>query len=332
MANILHTLEHLPIIETILKWSKKTALPGFQNVPIFYIVKFIFQEIKKDNITTRADAVAFNFFISLFPFIIFILPIIANTPFGINYLDLFRQSIKGVLPVSAENYIFQMVDGIQQEGNFGLLSIGFFLAIFFASNGMSTLMTGFDKTYASTFRKRNYFTHRLVAIGLTLLLVILGIVSITMIILFQQIMQFMWRVLELEAHSLLPFGILRWIILILLFYSVITSIYRYGPSMFKRIKFFSAGATLATFLSIFSSVLFSYFVNQFGRYNEIYGSISALIVMLIWLQINAFILLVGFELNASIAVNRDLGRVKSNKISQVETSNVQKSDADLNSQ
>lgn len=310
MANILHTLEHLPIIETVVKWSKKTALPGFQNVPIYYIVKFIIQELKKDSITTRADAVAFNFFISLFPFIIFILPIIANTPFGINYLKLFRQSIQGVLPVTAENYIFDMVDGIQREGSFGLLSIGFFLAIFFASNGMSTLMNGFDKAYESTFAKRNFFVHRFVAIGLTILLVILGFGSITMIILFQQIMSYLTEILNLGDSSIVPFGILRWFILLILFYSVITSIYRFGPSMFKRIKFFSAGATLATVLSILSSVLFSYFVNQFGKYNEIYGSISALIVMLIWLQINAFILLVGFELNASIAVNRDLGRIK----------------------
>lgn len=310
MANIFHTLEHAPIIKTVVRWSKKTCLPGFDNVSIFNIIKFTITELKKDSITTRADAVAFNLFISLFPFIIFILPIIANTPFGVNYLTLFRQSIKGVLPASAENYIFQMVDGIQQEGNFGLLSIGFFLAIFFASNGMSKLMQGFDKSHSTTFRKRNFLNHRLVAIALTVLLVILGVFSITLIILFQQIMTVITSALDIGDGVILPFGILRWIVLLLLFYSVITSIYRYGPSMHQRLNFFSPGATLATVLSILSSVMFSYFVNQFSSYNEIYGSISALIVTLIWLQINAFILLIGFELNASIAVNRDMGRTK----------------------
>ncbi len=310
MANKFHTLEHVPIIKNIVNWSKKTSLPGFDDVSIFNIIKFTISELKKDSITTRADAVAFNFFISLFPFIIFILPIIASSPFGINIITLFRESIRGVMPVSAENYIFQMVDGIEQEGSFGLLSVGFFLAIFFASNGMSTLMQGFDKSYDKTFSKRNFINHRLVAIGLTILLVILGFFSITLIILFQQIMSLIISTLNLGDTIILPFALLRWVILILLFYSIITSIYRYGPSMYRRVKFVSPGATLATILSILSSVLFSYFVNQFGRYNEIYGSISALIVTLIWLQINAFILLVGFELNASIAVNRDLGRTK----------------------
>lgn len=300
----------MPIIKNIVRWSKQTCLPGFDNVSIFNIIKFTIAELKKDSITTRADAVAFNLFISLFPFIIFILPIIVKTPFGLNYLSLFRQSIKGVLPATAENYIFQMVDGIQQEGSFGLLTIGFFLAIFFASNGMSKLMQGFDKSHSTTFKKRNFLNHRLVAIGLTILLAILGVFSITLIILFQQIMKVITSALDLGDGFVLPFGIIRWVFLVLLFYSVITSIYRYGPSMYQRLKFFSPGATLATILSILSSVLFSYFVNQFGSYNEIYGSISALIVTLIWLQINAFILLIGFELNASIAVNRDMGRTK----------------------
>ena len=99
---------------------------------------------------------------------------------------------------------------------------------------------------------------------------------------------------------------MRWLILFVSFYSVISLIYRYGPSLLKPLKLINPGAILATVISILSSVVFSYFVNTFGRYNEIYGSIGALIVILIWLQINSFILLAGFELNASIAVNRDL--------------------------
>lgn len=309
MANLLQKLEHTPIVKPLIAWSKKTALPGFQGVPIYYIIRFIVEEIKNDSITTRADAVAFNFFLSIFPFIIFILPILINTPFGINYLDLFRVSIKDVLPNSAQQYIFSIIDGIQQEGNFGILSLGFFLAIFFASNGMSKLMQGFDKAHQSTFKRRGFLSHRFVALGLTMLLVLLGFLSLSLIVLFNQITQYLVESLNIgDSIHLVTF--LRWIILLLLFYSIITSIYRYGPSMYQRIKLFNAGATLATILSIITSVLFSWFVNQFDRYNEIYGSISALIVMLIWLQINSFILLIGFELNASIAVNRDLGRIK----------------------
>jgi membrane protein len=102
------------------------------------------------------------------------------------------------------------------------------------------------------------------------------------------------------------FSALRWLLAILLIYSGITVIYRYGPSMKRRIAFINPGAILATGLSLLTSVLFSFFINNFGRYNEFYGSIGALIIVMVWLQFNAYILLIGFELNASIAVNRDL--------------------------
>ena len=291
----------------MIKWSKQTAIPGFQGVPIFYIIQFINKELRKDNITTRADAVAFNFFLSIFPFTIFILPLLINTPFGINYLDLFRNSIKGVLPNSAQEYIFSIIAGIENTGNFGLLTAGFFLAMYFASNGMSKLMTGFDKSHEKIFKSRSFIAHKLIAIGLTILLVLLGLLSLSLIVLFGHFIQYLDTTVEIGSFSLVLVNLLRWLVLLLLFYSIITSIYRYGPSMYQRIKLFNPGATLATILSIISSVLFSWFVNQFDRYNEIYGSISALIVMLIWLRMNSLILLIGFELNTSIEVNKNLG-------------------------
>jgi len=310
LPDLKQKISRLPLIITLINWSKKYALPGFDNVPIYYIIRFIFEELKKDNINTRADAVAFNFFLSIFPLSIFILPLIANSPFGINYLNILRESIKGVLPINAESYIFNMVNDIQREGQFGVLSIGFFLALFFASNGMSKLMKGFDKTHNSTFKSRGYIKTRAVAILLTFLLSILTFFSIVLIILSKQLLGFLSSTFDWTSGSEFGFHVLRWTVIILLFYSVITSIYRFGPSMYQKIKFFSPGASLATVSSIFSSVLFSYFINQFSRHNEIYGSIGALIVILVWLRINAFILLSGFELNTSIAVNRDLGRVK----------------------
>ncbi|MDG2450101.1 MAG: YihY/virulence factor BrkB family protein, partial [Saprospiraceae bacterium] len=150
---------------------------------------------------------------------------------------------------------------------------------------------------------RNYFHKRIIAIGLTLLVGILFILSVAFIILGKEILG---PIFGDNALASIGFNVLRWIILLISFYSVITLIYRYGTSLYRPLKLINPGAILATGLSIISSVLFSYFIDNFGRYNEIYGSIGALIVILLWLQINAFVLLVGFELNASIAVNRDL--------------------------
>ncbi len=100
--------------------------------------------------------------------------------------------------------------------------------------------------------------------------------------------------------------LVRWVAILVLFYAGISATYRFGPAMKERIKFFSPGATLATGLSIVSSILFSYYVSTFGRFNELYGSLGAIIVLMLWMQINSLVILIGYELNASIKINKDL--------------------------
>lgn len=293
----------------MIQWSRNHAIPGFGGVSIYNVISFVYKEANADNITTRANAVAFSFFLSLFPFIIFMLPILYQTPMGTAALDLLRETMSDFIPANAQSYIFGIIDGIENEGHFGLLSLGFFLAIFFASNGMMTLMSGFDKSYNEIFKRRNFIQKRLIAIGLTLLLSILLMSSIVLIILSQPIINLLIDQFAISSYTGNIFSFLKWFIVIFMFYTIVTIIYIYGPSMYNRISFFSPGATLATLLSILTSVIFSWFVNNFGQYNEIYGSIGALIVILIWIQLNAFILLIGFEMNASIAVNKDLKKI-----------------------
>lgn len=222
-----------------------------------------------------------------------------------EYFTQLEASMDAVFPQTARTYFFEMIDGIRQEGSFGLQGIGFVLSILFASSGMLTLMYGFDKSYAISFKSRNYFRKRLVALLLTLLLAFILFMSVALIISSRQLLHYLDVQFGISSFESLLFIFIKWFIVILLFYSIITVIYRYGPSIHRPLRWINPGATLATICSLSASVAFSSFINNFGRYNEIYGSIGALIVILIWLQINAFIILAGFELNASIIVNRD---------------------------
>ncbi len=138
----------------------------------------------------------------------------------------------------------------------------------------------------------------------------LMVASVILVILGNTLFRFVAEQLDFSAKSKILFGTVRWVVIIALFYTVITNVFRYGASARKKFHFFSPGATLATFLSLLTSVLFSFYVDNFGNYDKVYGSIATIIVVMIWLQINAFILLVGFELNSSIAVNRDLRTMK----------------------
>ncbi len=292
-------------IERIEQWSRRFTLPGFSNVPVYNIATFIYAELKKDDIITRANSVAFSFFLSLFPFIIFVLPLVYIHPWVELQLEKFETNLEGVLPDYTINYILDIINGIKPEGVFGVQGIGFLLAAFFASSGMLTLMYGFDKSYEISFKSRNYLKKRLVAFNLTILLTIIMILSAVFIVIGQRYLQHLIETISIGLIQRIIFQFFKWSVVFLLFYVVITIIYRYGPSIYRPLKLINPGAIVASFLALVASMGFFYFLNNFGKYNEIYGSIATLIVILLWLQINAFIILAGFELNASIIVNRD---------------------------
>ncbi|MBT8230461.1 MAG: YihY/virulence factor BrkB family protein [Bacteroidia bacterium] len=291
------------IIRNLVYITKKYSLPGFSGVPVYDVIVFVVNEAKRDDIVTRSNAVAFTFFLSLFPAIIFLFTLLPMLPFTADYLSLFRETTAEFFPQDAHNYLFRVIEGVVSIKRGSLQTLGLIFAIFFSSSGMTTLMYGFNKTHERVFKKRSYAKYRLVAILLTMLLGALFMVSMLLIIFGQPILEVSLDKLNVRNTGFV-FTFLKWSIAISLIYLGITLIYRYGSAMKERIKWFNTGAILATILSIISSLLFSYFINNFGQYNEIYGSIGALIVLLIWLEINAFVILVGFEFNASIAVNK----------------------------
>jgi len=251
---------------------------------------------------------AFSFFLALFPAIIFLFTLVPFIPME-NFDQQLQQSIETVMPENAHHFIFESVQDIQQRSGAGLLSLGFALSIFFASNGMMSMLRGFKKTHTESFRSRNAFQKRGVAILLTLLLGILLVVAVVSISVGNRFIAYL---LDLTHHGdwqVIAFQIVKWSLVVGLFYIILSMVYRFGPALRDRLGFFTAGASLATVLGLLSSLVFSYVIDNFGNQSRIYGSLGAIIVTMIWMQINCFIILLGFELNASIAINRDLGKV-----------------------
>ncbi len=299
------SLSKLPIINNIVELSKRFSIPGFSGISIYNVSQFVYSEaVKEDNdIVTRANSIAFNFFLSLFPLMIFLFTLLPHFPIATDFISFFKESSVNFLPDQAHKYLFEVIDDVASIRRKGLLSFGFILAIIFSSSGMVTLMYGFHKSYDDVFKKRSYLRTRSIAIGLTMIVAFLFVVSLCLIIFGTPLLTFLIDKLEVGQFSVYVLNFFSWLIVISVIYTSITFIYRYGPAMKQRISWFNTGAVLATMLSIATSVAFSFFINSFGRYNEIYGSIGALIVLLLWIQINVFIILIGFEFNACIAVN-----------------------------
>ncbi len=296
----------LPVINRLLIWAKKTSFPGFQGVPIYNMLRFLIKEAQTDDISTRANSIAFSFFLALFPSIIFVFTLLPLFNFTGNYVEALRQSISGVLPLNAEEYIFNIITDVTSIPRGGLFTLGFALALFFTSNGIASMMKGFEKSYEDIFKRRNYFQRQWTALKLTFLIGFLLVLSVGTVVLGKLLLTYLFEWLDIGATSRILLSIARWLIVIVMFHAIVSLIYRYGAPMIKRFHYFSPGATVATIFMILLSLAFAYFVNNFGSYNKIYGSIGALIVVLVWIQFNCTILLIGYEINASIAVNRNL--------------------------
>lgn len=285
--------------------AKDVTLPGFDTVPLYDVVVFFRNEMQRNVISIRARAIAFTSFMALFPALIFLFTLIPYIPvenLQENLIDFIRERI----PTDTFILLEGTITGIIQEERGDLLSIGLVLALFISTNAMMALMQSFDKSYA-VFVKRSTLKRRGIAFGLTLILFFLLLFSIMTIVAGNTLLRHLLETFHiLNPFNFILFSTLKWMIVILLFFISISFIYYYGPAVKKKFRFVSAGSTLATLLVIAISIGFSYFVNNFGQYNRIYGSLGTIIALQIYIYLNSFALLLGFELNAAIAISKNI--------------------------
>ncbi|MFN0014400.1 MAG: YihY/virulence factor BrkB family protein [Saprospiraceae bacterium] len=302
--------EH-PLLERALDWSREHSLPGLKRIPLYNLIKFIRAEIRDDAIVTRANSMAFDFFLAIFPSIIVLFTLLAYTPLYGNFDEVLAESIDRIMPGSAGKMLFDTIADIATRQRSGLMSAGFFLALWFASNGMLSMMAGFEKeAHHLTFKKRNALEKRLIAIQLTFLLGLVLVGAVVFVILGNTILGYVFSFVKVDVLTKFAVFAFRWVVVLLLFYAAFSTIYRYGAATRRRMPFFNPGSLLGTVLSIIVSVGFSFYVDNFSSYNKVYGSIGTLIALMIWIQLNCMILLIGFELNAGIAVLRDQRRAR----------------------
>lgn len=285
--------------ENIVNRAEKVSLPFFDGVPLYDVALFFWRSIVNGSITTRASAVAFSFFIAFFPFVIFMLTLIPIIPIE-NFQEELLMLIEQVVPESTYAVIDETVQDIILQPRSGLLSLGFFLALIFSTNGIASMMSAFDATIHS-INRRNWVSQRLAATGLLIILSILLTIAIALLTGGQAFIEYLDNLDILRDNfTVYMFTVGKWIITIALFFFAYSFLYYMAPAKKTKWRFISAGGTLATLLSIVTLAGFSYYINNFSQYNKLYGSISTLLIILLLMYVMSLILLVGFELNASI--------------------------------
>jgi len=296
------------IYEKILRWkvvillinlSKKLVLPGFDGLPLYNVTGFFIKGLYEGYITSRASAISFSFFLAIFPSLIFLFTIIPFIPIE-NFQDSLLSIIHDFMPKSAYETVKETVEDIVTRPRGDLLSLGFILSLYFSTNGINSLMEAFNNTY-HTIETRSVFRQRLISTLLVFILSVLLIISIGLMTVGPVILSVFIpeKILESAFYSFFIW-LLTWLVTIATLFFAISFIYYLAPAKRRDFRFISAGSSLATLLVIITTLGFNFYVDNFGSYNILYGSIGTLMIVLLWIYFNSLSLLIGFELNASI--------------------------------
>ena len=282
----------------LVRQTQKIGLPGFQGIPLYDVLKFFFKQIRKVGITERAAAISFNCVMAIPPIIIFLCTLIPYLPISNEFIRQLHGLIRDVIPGEKNNSaIIKFIDDIIKKPKNDLLSLGFLLALFYSSNAVIGIMRAFDKNYVG-FKKRKMINRRVTALQLTSVLFVLMFASLLVLIMQSSVLKLFGLKSVLVRHII---GYARWVVIVFLFFSSVSFIYRYAPFVHKRWKMINPGCILATTLMLLFTIFFSYWVNNFSNYNKLYGSISTILILMLLIYFNSVVLLIGFELNVSIS-------------------------------
>jgi membrane protein len=289
--------------QRFVNWSKSYILPGFDPLPLYYVLAFFVHEIQQRTLLNKASALAFNFMLAFFPATIFLFTLIPYIHIK-NFQGQLLNILSTILPYNAYMAFQATIEDIVRHQNGKLLSIGFVSALYFATNGISNLMQAFNRS-SLIIEKRTWLKRRSIALVLTIVISIALLIAITIMTAGESLITFLQSHIQEKSHFwiyLIAFS--RWIIVIAIFFVTISLLYKFGPANKQKWKFLSTGSIMATILAILTSMGFTYYINHFSSYNKVYGSIGTLIILMLWLYLNSLILLIGFELNASIEYSK----------------------------
>jgi membrane protein len=297
-------LERILITRTPLAFlvnrSKFIFLPGFEGVPLYDVLRFFYRQIKTEGLPQRASAISYNFIMAIPPSLLFLFTLIPNLPFFSKksiQLELHRL-ILDIIPAQTYNKeLIKFVDSFIFESRIAVLSFGLLVSLFFASNAMMGLIVAFNRKQHPGFEKRMGIVSRWTAIKLTVL--IFGLFLGYFVLLISQGVLLEWLIKDPTWRDV--FANMRWIFIVLMIFFAIGFIFKYAPSRQEKWRIASPGTITTTFLSLLSSLGFSIFVTNFGRYNVLYGSIGTIMMVMALIYINSLAILIGFEMNVSIS-------------------------------
>jgi membrane protein len=289
----------------LLNLSKHIILPGFNGVPLYDVAVFFIRGLTEGYITSRAASISYSVFLAIFPFLIFLFTIIPFIPIE-NFQQSLLAIIQDFMPSMAFESVRETIIDIVTRPRSSILILNLILTLYFSTNGVNSLIEAFNNTYHA-LETRSSFKQYLISIMIVLINSFLLIIAIGLITFGSSLLSWILpNSIQNSAVVVFMFQLLRWLIILALLLMAISLVYYLAPAKQKSFRFFSAGSLLATFLIVITTLGFNFYVDNFASYNALYGSLGTLMIVLVWIYINAISLIVGFELNASIRTARKI--------------------------
>ncbi len=273
----------------------------FKSKTTWYeFLKKITAKIADNDTGERAASVSYSLILAVFPTVIFLFTLIPYLSFIPNLQERIMNFLGNALPGDTFSSVKTTILDIITRQRSGILSLGFLLALYSATSGLVALMNAFNSSH-ETEDSRGFFKIRGIAVGLTFTLAFALFLAVIVLI-----------VGGVVSDYLLQFGILnnviivkllavaRYLLVFAVFVGAVSIIYRFGPDVNMKWTFVTPGSVMASVLIVLTTLGFSYYVSNFGSYNKVYGSIGTLIALMIWINLIALLLILGFETNVAL--------------------------------
>lgn len=298
MNSTKESLKKIPLLGSIIWASEKIKLPGMEGMNLYDFLEMYVDGIFKGALTSRASSIAFSFFLALFPFTLFVLTLIPYIPIE-NFQDNFTNFILKSMPSNeAAQAINSVINDIAKNKYGELLSFGLLLAMILMTNGVNAIFSGFEDTYHQ-IESRTVVRQYIVSLFISLLLVVLLLFTVSILVFLGLVINSLnTKGIVTNAVSWIRFA--QYLIMIIMVFTGVSILFYFGTKEGKKNSFFSVGTTFTTIFFIVNFIIFGIYLNKFGQYNKLYGSIGTVMIIMLFIWLNSIILLLGFELNTSI--------------------------------
>jgi membrane protein len=284
------------IVVRLQQFLKNRSPWGVEGMNLYDVLRFFAKGLMNGSVSIRSAAISYRLLVAVFPAIILLLSILPHTPLKTEeVLDMLEMLFPGGTAVLFEQTVEDLLDKTQGT----LLSIGFILTLIYASSSVNALLSGFNASYLIENKDSTWYSSLISIVLLVVLVLMLGF-AVLLIGFSGQALSWLYAEGYLPGELLPWLNMVRWGLSLLLVYFSVSILYHFGNPDADKWRTLTPGATMTTILIVIISIVFSAIISYLDSYNRLYGSIGTFLALLVWVNANSSVLLLGFEFNASV--------------------------------